>query len=88
MSFFILHTCRLNLAYVPPSRHTVAEVADERHYEITCTAPKRPKTGVSVLYISADGPPVSSSTETHEELDASIDTYRKMPVLSQDGDPL
>ena len=53
MSFFILHICRLNPTYVPPSRHTVAEVADERHYEITCTEPKRPKTGVSELFISS-----------------------------------
>ena len=60
------------------------------HDEITCTAPKKQKTGFfSALHqFIADGPPMSSSTETHEDLDASIDTYRKMPVLSQDADPL
>ena len=65
---------------------------EKRNVEVTQSgsAPKRPRTGFfnALHEFIEEGPPMSSIADSNHELDTAIDAYRKMPVLSQDADPL
>ena len=70
------------------SRHKKFE---KKNVEVTQSesAPKQPRTGFfNALHEFIEGPPMSSIANSNHELDMAIDAYRKMPVLSQDADPL
>ena len=57
---------------------------------MTQPPPKRPRTGFfnALQEFIEEGPPISSNTDSTNELDAAIDAYRKMPALPQEADPL
>ena len=57
---------------------------------MTQPPPKRPRTGFfnALQEFIEEGPPISSNTNSTNELDAAIDAYRKMPALPQEADPL
>jgi hypothetical protein len=65
---------------------------EKRSDEVPTPAPKRPRTGFfdALPEFIEEGPPMSSiaDTDSTHELDVAIESYRKMPVLPQDADPL
>ena len=65
---------------------------EKRSDEVLPPALKRPRTGFfdALHEFIEEGPPMSSiaDTDSAHELDVAIESYRKMPVLPQDADPL
>ncbi len=65
---------------------------EKRSGEVTQpeSAPKWSRTGFfnALDAFIEEGPPMSSLAKTNRELDIIIDAYLKMPVVSQDADPL
>ncbi len=67
---------------------------EKRSDEVPCPppAPKRPRTGFfdALHEFIEERPPISSIADTGSthELDLAIESYRKLPVLPQDADPL
>ena len=74
-------------------RHKRYERVASESEEVVQPSPKRVKSGFFSAFEAFvnEGPPASSSQHSSSEsnsIDVAIETYRQMPVLSQDADPL